>query len=75
MSPPIETHWYDDKAYSTKPDLKQEIEAAVRAQAPADASAAYIVSGWHKSRSDNRNHGTVDYDRGESVERRHIYPR
>lgn len=43
MSPPIETHWYDNKAYSTKPDLKQEIEAAVRAQAPADASAAYIA--------------------------------
>lgn len=43
MPPPIETHWYDDKAYSTKPVLKQEIEAAVRAQAPADASAAYIA--------------------------------
>ncbi|CAD0087435.1 unnamed protein product, partial [Aureobasidium mustum] len=73
MSAPIETHWYDDKAYSTKPDVKQEIEAAVRAQAPADASAAYIA-GWHTSRSDGRDHGTADYDRGESLERRHIYP-
>ncbi|KAH0383439.1 hypothetical protein KCU92_g5319, partial [Aureobasidium melanogenum] len=75
MPPPIETHWYDDKAYSTKPGLKQEIEAAVRAQAPADASAAYIANGWHTSRSDNRDHGTVDYERGESVERKHVYPR
>ena len=43
MSAPIETHWYDDNAYSTKQDVKQEIEAAVRAQAPADAFAAYIA--------------------------------
>lgn len=35
MFPPIETHWYYNKAYLTKPYLKQEIEAAVRAQAPA----------------------------------------
>lgn len=43
MSAPIEIHWHDDNAYSTKTDMKQETEAAVRAQAPADASAAYIA--------------------------------
>ncbi|KAH0369430.1 hypothetical protein KCU65_g3246, partial [Aureobasidium melanogenum] len=72
MSPPIETYWYDDKAYSTKPDVKKEIEAAVRAQAPADAFAAYIANGWHQSGSNDRVHGTVDYHRGQGVERRHI---
>lgn len=32
-------------------------------------------NGWHTSKLDNREHGTVDYERGESVERKHVYPR
>ncbi|CAD0105839.1 unnamed protein product, partial [Aureobasidium uvarum] len=64
---PMPTYWHNDSAYSRKPDIKQEIEGAARAQAPPGADGAWITS-------DHLNHGTVDYARGESKERRHIYP-
>ncbi|SCO82821.1 uncharacterized protein FRV6_07034 [Fusarium oxysporum] len=43
------------------------------AQAPANATNASVVNGWHTSKSDPEEHCTVDYRCNGKNKRRHVY--
>ncbi|KAF5601740.1 hypothetical protein FPCIR_2174 [Fusarium pseudocircinatum] len=43
------------------------------AQAPANAIRASVVNGWHTSKSDEKQHCTVDYRCNGKIKRRHVY--
>ncbi|KAG5750144.1 hypothetical protein H9Q70_007208 [Fusarium xylarioides] len=47
--------------YSNKAAEKASIINLVVANAPPGAARAVVVNGWHTSRSDRRNHCTVDF--------------
>jgi len=49
--------------FQHNPTKKANVEATIQASAstPADATSAVIIVGWHTSKSDRRNHITVDY--------------
>ncbi|KAJ9651756.1 hypothetical protein H2198_008989 [Neophaeococcomyces mojaviensis] len=60
--------------YINKPTIKADIVRRVKAAVPVGAVSAVVVNGWHTSRSDKRNHCTVDYKNssGQKILRDHI---
>ncbi|GAW24789.1 hypothetical protein ANO14919_143830 [Xylariales sp. No.14919] len=60
--------------YRARPGMKNMIIRLVVAQAPPGSVSAIVVNGWHTSRSDSRDHCTVDYNnkRGKLIERVHV---
>ncbi|EEP75984.1 predicted protein [Uncinocarpus reesii 1704] len=60
--------------YSNNPAERMRIINLVISQAPARAASASVVNGWHTSRSDRRQHCTVDYydAAGSRISRNHI---
>ncbi|OQD72021.1 hypothetical protein PENPOL_c001G06781 [Penicillium polonicum] len=60
--------------YSNNPSKKTSVINLVISQAPSGAMSATIVNGWHTSRSDKRQHCTVDYYNaaGDRLSRQHI---
>ncbi|KAA8899151.1 hypothetical protein FN846DRAFT_960941 [Sphaerosporella brunnea] len=60
--------------YKSNRPMKNQIISKVQSQAPVGAASATVVGGWHSSRSDARNHITVDYydDSGTHMSREHV---
>ncbi|KAL5046481.1 hypothetical protein BDW71DRAFT_207275 [Aspergillus fruticulosus] len=60
--------------YSNNTSEKTRIINLVISQAPTGAASATVVNGWHTSRSDRRQHCTVDYydAAGDRISREHV---
>ncbi|KAI0403510.1 hypothetical protein F4802DRAFT_599106 [Xylaria palmicola] len=60
--------------YDRDHSVRSRIIRLVVEQAPPEAYSATVVNGWHTSRSDRRQHCTVDYKdiNGVRIRRRHI---
>ncbi|KAK8074106.1 hypothetical protein PG994_005005 [Apiospora phragmitis] len=60
--------------YGKRPAEKTRIIGLILANAPAGAGRASVVNGWHTSKSDRRQHCTVDfYDaNGSLISRKHV---
>ncbi|RPB17996.1 hypothetical protein L211DRAFT_799026 [Terfezia boudieri ATCC MYA-4762] len=59
--------------YSKRSPIRAQVVALVIAATPTIALYAIVVNGWHRSRTDKRNHITVEwYDANNRMTRDHI---
>ncbi|KAI0779373.1 hypothetical protein C8Q74DRAFT_1367282 [Fomes fomentarius] len=81
MSSNVNIKWNDPNTYKTQPTKKQQIETDVKVSSATTSAAgrgatdAIIMGGEHKSRTDSKEHVTVQYKKsdGTHVTTKHVH--